>query len=230
MTTSYPITPAACSASANSYANAPTAAAVDCPAPPPAPALSPAPATMAACFSGSDTVTLETGFSKALSDVSIGDRILTANAQGKLSFSEVVFLPHGLNDQEATFVDISTASGRRVKATSMHLMQTCEGSLVYAETLKAGGCLRTVDGRELIKSASHTVAKGVYTAVTKNEFLVVEGFVASPFAMAHSITHTYYNIHRTLYEVFPRALKSPSILTANALVGSAIALSLQLFL
>jgi Hint module len=42
-----------------------------------------------ACFSGSETVTLESGGSKVLSEVVLGDRILTSDAAGDQSYSEV---------------------------------------------------------------------------------------------------------------------------------------------
>jgi hypothetical protein len=41
------------------------------------------------CFSGTETVTLESGGSKVLSNVVLGDMILTSNRAGDLSFSEV---------------------------------------------------------------------------------------------------------------------------------------------
>lgn len=49
----------------------------------------------ASCFSGDDLVTLETGDAIRLSEVRIGDRILSASKDGVSSFSDVVFLPHG---------------------------------------------------------------------------------------------------------------------------------------
>lgn len=42
-----------------------------------------------ACFAGSERVRLESGRSKFLSDVCVGDRVLVADAAGKTSFSEV---------------------------------------------------------------------------------------------------------------------------------------------
>jgi Hint module len=42
-----------------------------------------------ACFSGSETVTLESGGSKVLSEVVLGDRVLTSDVAGDLSYSEV---------------------------------------------------------------------------------------------------------------------------------------------
>ena len=50
------------------------------------------------CFAATETVTLESGASKAMSEVTVGDRILTVNAQtGALVYSDVAYLPHGQN-------------------------------------------------------------------------------------------------------------------------------------
>lgn len=184
--------------------------------------------SIASCFSGEDTVTLESGALKPLADVLVGDRILSSDSQGKLSFSDVVFLPHGANTQKATFVEITTAS-KVVKATQMHLFQTCDGALAYAGSLKNGDCLRTIDGGEAITSTKLTIASGLYTAVTQNEFLVVNGVIASPFAVAHGITNAYYNIHRALYKLAPSVLKSPAVISANALLGSTVVRAASFF-
>jgi len=153
--------------------------------------------------------------------VVVGDRILSANSKGDMSYADVVFLPHGANNQEADFVDITTVGGKQLKATAMHLLQTCDGSLVSASSLQVGGCVRTVDGKDTIKSTSRTTAKGIYTAVTLNEFIVVDGIVASPFAVAHAITHAFYNIHRAIYKLAPSVMKSPAFVSANAFLGTA---------
>jgi len=173
------------------------------------------------CFSGEDTLTLESGEAKRLSEVAIGDKVQTADASGVLSFSEIVALPHAANNKLASFVNVATASGQSVKATKMHLLQQCDGSLAYAGSLTAGDCLRTVDGNEAVTAVSMTTAKGIYTAVTNNEFLVVNGIVASPFAVTHDPVNAYYNLHRFVAKVFPSALKSPLVLAANAFLGGA---------
>jgi hypothetical protein len=36
-------------------------------------------------------------------------------------------------------------------------------------------------------------AGGIYTAVTEREYLVVDGIVASPFALAHGIAHSFFD-------------------------------------
>jgi len=181
----------------------------------------------ASCFSGVDKVTLESGAFKSFADVVIGDRILTADSTGALSFSDVVFLPHAANKELATFAELTTGSGKSIKATKMHLLQTCSGELAYAGSFKKGGCLRTVDGPETIESAVMTTAEGLYTAVTKNEFIVVNGVLASPFAVSHTAGHYYYNIHRAIYKVSPSLLTSRAAKALNAAMASTAAVALS---
>ena len=51
-----------------------------------------------------------------------------------------------------------------------------------------------IDGMSKVATTKHNVeAGGIYTAVTKNEFLVVDGIVASPFALAHGIAHSFFD-------------------------------------
>jgi hypothetical protein len=180
----------------------------------------------------------------------VGDKVLTANSVGELSFADVVilqvdstqiitvdktpvncqvFLPHARNNGVANFVELATKSGKSIKATQMHLLRTCSGKLDYAKNLKLGDCLRTVDGDDQIASVSNTKSKGLYTAVTTNEFLVVNGVIASPFAVAHVPAHAFYNIHRALYAVAPGLLQQNSLVFANALLGTSAAFAYSLF-
>jgi Hint module len=46
-------------------------------------------ANPSSCFSGSDTVALESGGERALSEVRVGDRVLGADTAGRTSYSEV---------------------------------------------------------------------------------------------------------------------------------------------
>jgi hypothetical protein len=171
------------------------------------------------CFSGDDSVTLESGATKIFSELAIGDMVQTADASGALSFSNVVALPHAANNKLASFVNVVTASGKSLKATKMHLLQQCDGSLAYAGSLSEGDCLRTVDGGEAVTALSTIKAEGIYTAVTTNEFLVVNGIVASPFAVTHSLVNSFYILHRSVAKFMPTALASPLVLAVNAFLG-----------
>jgi len=185
--------------------------------------------TAASCFSGSDTVTLESGATKPLSEVRVGDKILSADSKGELSFSGVVALPHGANEDAAIFFDVATVGGKHLKATEMHLLKTCSGALAYAGSLKQGDCLRTVDGDEAVQSVNSVHGKGLYSVVTQNEFPVISGVVASPFAVSHRVGNAYYNIHRALFKFAPALMKSSAVASANALVGTAVMLAAGVF-
>ena len=93
-------------------------------------------------------------------------------------------------------------------------------SLVAASAVQAGDCLRTVDGAEKVVSVSVVEGQGVYSLVTKEEFVVVNGVVASPFAGNHAAAHAFYNIHRMLYSLPPAVLASGWVKAANEVFGA----------
>lgn len=45
-----------------------------------------------------------------------------------------------------------------------------------------GDCLLTADGKETLTDISSAMKSGVYTAITKDKFIVVDGIVASPYS------------------------------------------------
>lgn len=182
--------------------------------------VTPAVATVAGCFSGSDSVSLEGGETKLISEVNVGDRILTADGKGALSYADVVFIPHTANTETASFVELITEKGQTVKMTEKHLVKTCGGDLAYAGSLKPMRCVQTVEGDATVTSVRRVQAKGLYTVVTTSEFVVVSGIVASPFSYSHSIVHGYYNIHRALYKISPALTKGSVVSMTNAIVGS----------
>ena len=70
--------------------------------------------------------------------------------------------------------------------------------------------------------------KGIYSAVTlDNEFLVVDGVVASPFAMAHGLVNAYYNLHRAVYKTFPSLMKMPAVVSVNSLLGAGAVIAMN---
>ncbi len=174
------------------------------------------------CFSGMDTVTTETGQAVPIRDIRVGDKVLTSNQDGDLSFSPVVYVPHGPNDVNAEFVRIVTDLDKVLHVTKMHLLRTCDNDHGDTGTKRAidlyvGDCLLTVHGKETITYVDlRTRPGGIYTVVTSNEYLVVEGIVASPFAYFHKPVHYFYNIHRTIYAYAPHLFHSINIEAASA--------------
>ena len=106
----------------------------------------------------------------------------------------MIFNPHPFNNGKHFFVEVVTVTGKAVRMTPNHLLPLCNGGLVTARSLEEGDCVMTADGEEKVaKTTQNVEASGIYTAVTKNEFLVVDGVVASPFALAHGIAHSLFD-------------------------------------
>lgn len=177
------------------------------------PASAPSSSSSSSCFAGSETVALASGETRAISEINLGDEIAVATMDGTFAgYSPVIAVPHAKNSIKASFAQISTVSGRDIKMTADHLVLggACAApSLVQAGSLKAGECVQTVSGAEAIASISTVESEGIYTVVTKHDgLLIVNGVVASPFAVNHLVTNSFYNIVRLMYRVMPSVAKT----------------------
>lgn len=182
--------------------------------------------TRRACFAGTETVTLESGDFRPISDVKIGDRVLAANSGGEAKFSDVIFVPHSTNTEFATFAQISTVGGRDIKMTQNHILpsgvcgSTSSMPLVYASQVSVGDCILTVSGEERVSKVISVHGEGVYTVVTNEEFVIVNGIVASPFGVNHMMANFYYNVHRFLYVSAPLLMASSTVQRMNEVTTS----------
>ena len=195
----------------------------------PLPSVSSSPkrTSIADCFAGSETVRLESGEDRQISQIMAGDSVLSADAAGKTSFSEVVFVPHSPNKVTAAFIHITTTSGRDIKMTKSHVLPAgaCGSSsplrLKYASQVLVNDCVMTVTGEETVTTVQTILAEGLYTIVTKEEFIVVSGIISSPFAHNHIAANLFYHVHRFLYTAAPQLLLSPLLRSANEVSGHA---------
>jgi hypothetical protein len=128
------------------------------PTPKPTPGPTPGPTNIqpfsaSSCFAGSESVTLESGESIAISSVTVGDRVLAADTSGKALFAEVVYIPHGGNSERTQFVNLITEN-KNLKMTKNHILPggVCGStlSLVYASEVSIGDCIQTVSGQEVV--------------------------------------------------------------------------------
>jgi Hint module len=104
---------------------------------------------------------------------------------------------------------------------------TCGSSplpLIYASEVSVGDCVMTVSGEEKVSMVEKVQGEGVYTIVTNEEYVVVNGVIASPFGANHMMANLYYNIHRFLYSLSPVLLASNLLHSANEGLGVAIPL------
>jgi hypothetical protein len=137
------------------------------------------------CFAGSELVLLDNKEYKPISDIIIGDKILTADKNFNLSFSPVIFLPHKKNNIETIFIQITSDTNKTIKLTPEHNI-VANNKIIYASDVKIGDILQTINGQEIVKDISLVTNNGIYTAITNNEFIVVNDIIASPIAY---VTH-----------------------------------------
>jgi hypothetical protein len=173
------------------------------------------------CFAGSEIVILQSGEMKPISEVRAGDRVLAADASRQTVFSEVVFVPHASNADKTVFTHITTTQGRDIKMTHSHILPAgvCGSTSplpdVYASSVTVGDCIMTVSGMEEVTAVETVQGQGLYTIVTGEEYVVVNGIIASPFAFNHMVANFYYNIHRFVYACVPVLLTSHVFRSAN---------------
>jgi Hint module len=166
-------------------------------------------------------VSLKSVGATSISDIRTGDRVLAADATGRTFYSDVLFVPHGPNKDSALFVHISTAHGRDIKMTESHILPAgaCNTAsslpLVYAKDVNVGDCVMTVSGEERVSAVEVVPGQGLYTIVTKEEYVVVNGIIASPFATNHMMANLYYNTHRFLYSSTPALLNTSLVRSVN---------------
>jgi len=179
------------------------------------------------CFSGDQLLTLVSGAEKPIRDVTVGDVVLTANSYGEKVFSPVIFLPHLANTQKANFLRIATESGSEIKLTPSHrivsslcsdkcwksvfggvsLCPTVPASVLHTNFFKEQYCLLRSDGVvDPVTSVEEVEGEGLFTVVTMEEYIVVNGLVASPFTHSHSIAHFFFHFLRVWYWLSPSTL------------------------
>jgi len=161
----------------------------------------------AVCFAGTESVLLEDGSVKFISEVQVGDRILSADMDGTTGFSNVVALAHPSNDIKSTFIHIETDSGSDVKVTPAHLVLAsadCSAAmkLTKASDITMNSCLLTVSGPARVSSVTEIMQNGIYSVIAEKQLIVVSGVIASPFAVNHEVANMYYDMFR----FFPAAL------------------------
>jgi hypothetical protein len=169
------------------------------------------------CFAPFETVRMESGHVKPISDVVIGDRILAYSTKlGDFTYSPVVALLGRNQGGETDFMELWSSDGQSLTLTADHLIMSgmC-GSAIQSFRLKQanaivpGDCISAVNGeKRIVKTSSGISIKGAYSVVTKDDYIVVGDVVASPFSVNHAIPDFFYNIHRYLFHYYPVLLRS----------------------
>lgn len=152
-----------------------------------------------------------------LEELSVGERILALDTMtGSLTYSEVILFLDRDPEQRREFLRIRTASGRTLTVTPSHLLMLASNTsdtfrvqAVFADRLRVGdGVLihnRLVPEIDTVISTEAILKRGVYAPLTREGTIVVDGIVASCYAVidSQSIAHWSYAPFR-LYASFLR--------------------------
>lgn len=166
------------------------------------------------CFSGSSTVLTSTGETRLLSELKIGERVLSMDSNGKTVFSEVYMFLDRNTDQTREFIKIETDGGASITATPSHLIYVWHtaSSSETAQYKFAGNIqiddfvLVNVNGilePRKVQRIESEIHRGVYAPLTYDGTIIVNSISASCYALVdtHSLAHLSLMPMRVYYSM-----------------------------
>ncbi|NXG33620.1 SHH protein, partial [Dromaius novaehollandiae] len=154
------------------------------------------------CFPGSATVHLEQGGTKLVKDLSPGDRVLAADAQGRLLYSDFLAFLDREDGSPKLFYAIETRQPRaRLLLTAAHLLfvaprhnqsqaEAARSRALFASRVRPGQRVYVLGegGRRLLPAAVHRVwlqeeASGAYAPLTAQGTILIDRVLASCYAV-----------------------------------------------
>lgn len=151
------------------------------------------------CFPGSSLVMLKDGTTKYIKDLKLGDKVLAADEQGDVIYSDfLMFIDQDTQTQRLFYVIETTEPKRKLRLTAAHLIFTSsssdnsERSITYASKVKPGHKVFVFDKTEgKLKSA--TVERiyseeydSSFAPVTAHGTILVDQVLASCYAVIES--------------------------------------------
>ncbi|CAF3040445.1 unnamed protein product [Rotaria sp. Silwood2] len=157
------------------------------------------------CFPGSSQIALDDGSFKALSDISIGDRVLVNEHN---VYEPVIAFIHGEREGLFGFLAIDVQStvsnySSTIFISSHHLMFDFEsGNARYAKSFHVGDLVQLIENAQTVSGKiidiRPTKQKGFYAPLTPSGTIVVDGVLCSNYAVVenHALAHKVMGIYR----------------------------------
>ncbi|GAB0086844.1 hypothetical protein DMENIID0001_010390 [Sergentomyia squamirostris] len=155
------------------------------------------------CFTASSTVLTESGERRRLSELRIGERVLSVDGEtGRPVFSEVMLFLDRNTEEERQFVHIETEDGTHVTVTPSHLLMNVDSTgrrnYVFADSIVEGDMvLVAVNGTTLasrrVARVSVEISRGVFAPLTRSGTIVVDSVAASCYALVESQTVAHFS-------------------------------------
>ncbi|XP_063308741.1 sonic hedgehog protein [Pelobates fuscus] len=152
------------------------------------------------CFPALATVSLEGGGTKSVEDLEPGDRVLTADGQGRLVYSNFLMFIDRQESVKKVFYVIETSQPRAsIRLTAAHLLFVAQTQgngnrfmkSVFASDVQPGDLVYVVNQKQGIASLEEVEVSnvhlaedfGAYAPMTDEGTLVVDGVLASCYAV-----------------------------------------------
>ena len=178
-------------------------------------------AGVGACFTGDMLVELADGSEKRMDALEKADWVKTVSSKG-VEFEPVSFWLHREPSAEFEFHRFTTDNGKEIKLTAQHYIYKgdCKhagqkvdaafitNEAVFAEEVKEGDCLYTVEDKEVtevrVVKAELVTEVGIYAPMTANGRIVVNGIHASchNIIQSHSVQNTFFSYVNWMNELF----------------------------
>eukprot|EP00187_Rhodella_violacea_P011448 CAMPEP_0174912968 /NCGR_PEP_ID=MMETSP0167-20121228/80064_1 /TAXON_ID=38298 /ORGANISM="Rhodella maculata, Strain CCMP736" /LENGTH=476 /DNA_ID=CAMNT_0016157649 /DNA_START=1 /DNA_END=1431 /DNA_ORIENTATION=- len=160
------------------FPGSPVAVPTDAPDNTPAP--TDAPSSSDPCFPGSGVVEVKGYGQKTMSELALGDKVLTIGADGAKDFSEVFMWGHRDAAKTTIYLEIITENAAKLTVSPRHFVHVAREGIMSARKVRVGDELVSA-GAEAGKvvSIQRLTATGVYNPMTLKGDVVVDGFAAS---------------------------------------------------
>lgn len=177
------------------------------------------------CFSGDSKVHVKNGKEIFMSEVRLGDHVLSMRSDGKLEYSEVINFMDRDDFAYGLFYTIHTSSGNQITLTAKHLLYVVNQNYsfevdkiqaVFADSVSEGQYLLLRNHDYIVPTVITKVdvgtKQGIYAPLTKHGTIVVDDVIASCYAyidnifIAHSVfapMRVYHGISQ-YFSVFNR--------------------------
>ncbi|XP_033728129.1 sonic hedgehog protein A-like [Pecten maximus] len=168
------------------------------------------------CFTGSGTVQTPDKGRVLISEIKVGDQVLTMTKAGTLQYSDVITFLDRDEQRTGLYYTLFTSDERTITLTDKHLIYTSQSNETtfhsfqarYADTVKIGQYVLIAEKTEVIKPSKIIDLKiafqdGVYAPLTAEGSIVVDDVVASCYGVINSelIAHAVFAPTRMLHTI-----------------------------
>ncbi|XP_034662896.1 protein hedgehog [Drosophila subobscura] len=157
------------------------------------------------CFTPESTALLESGVAKPLSELSIGDRVLSMDSNGQPVYSEVILFMDRNLEQMQNFVQLHTDGGAVLTVTPAHLISVWHPErqqldYVFADRVEELNYVLVRDAAtgelrpQRVVRVGSVRSKGVVAPLTREGTIVVNSVAASCYAVIDSQSLAHWGL------------------------------------